>query len=67
MDGIEIPDFKSTPSRAETVQLLYNLENSDSKDAVPDIVADFPVDFDDVGIMTTNNSYNTLMDVPQYY
>ena len=67
LDGIEIPDFKSTPSRAETVQLLYNLENSDSKDAVPDIVADFPVDFDDVGIMTTNNSYNTLMDVPQYY
>ena len=67
LDGIEISDFKSTPSRAETVQLLYNLENSDSKDAVPDIVADFPVDFDDVGIMTTNNSYSTLMDVPQYY
>lgn len=67
LDGIQIQDFKDSPSRGETVQLLYNLENSDSKDVVPDIVSYFPIDFDGVGIMHINDSYSTLMDVPQFY
>lgn len=67
LDGIHVQDFKSSPSRGEMVQLLYNLENSDSKDAVPDIVSYFPIECDNVGIMHINNAYHTLMDVPEFY
>ena len=67
LDGIQVQDFKSTPSRGEVVQVFYNLSNSESKDAVPDIVSYFPIEFDGVGIMSINDSYSTLMDVPQFY
>lgn len=67
LDGIQVQDFKSTPSRGEVVQVFYNLSNSESKDAVPDIVSYFPIEFDGVGIMSSNDSYSTLMDVPQFY
>lgn len=67
LDGIGVDDWDSTPSRGETVQLFYNLETSDSKDIVPDIVAFFPVDFDNVGIRNINDTYSTLMEVPSYY
>lgn len=67
LDGIQVKDFKSSPSRGEVAQLLYNFENSTSKNEVPDIVSYFPIDFDGVGIMHINDSYSTLMDVPQFY
>lgn len=67
LDGIQVKDFKSSPSRGEVVQLLYNFENSTSKNAVPDIVSYFPIDFDGVGIMRVNDAYSALMDIPQFY
>lgn len=67
LDGIQVQNFKCSPSRGEVVQLFYNLENSNSKDSVPGIVAYFPIYFNGVEIMCVNDSYNALMDVPQFY
>ena len=67
MDGIEVTNWKSVPTREETVQMLYQASEVDHQKDIPEIVKTFPVEFDGSGEMTVGTVYKALLDVPKEY
>lgn len=67
MDGIEVTDWKSVPTREEMVQMLYQAAEVDHQEDVPEIVKTFPVEFDGSGEMAVSTVYKALLDVPEEY
>ena len=67
MDNMEVTNWKSVPTRAETVQMLYQASEIDHQGDVPEIVKTFPVEFDGNWEMAVSTVYKALLDVPEEY
>lgn len=66
-DGIDINDWKSTPTRAETVQMLYQAATRNHEEELPEIVKSFSVKFEGTQKTIPSTVYLALSDVPKKY
>lgn len=61
LEGIAIEDYTGILTRAETLQLLYNLQNSETLDALPGIIREVEVDFEVESAAAENSVCETTL------